>query len=145
MQDENEDGEASAAPMIVATRVAEGRRYDFLYRQLATDFIRFESLAFMHLGNASEDYHGGTWDFYTLSNGGFYMAPSAPESFRLCCPGNGYEGTVSADAAGIFACSMALSHLSFTASTERPAHRFYLLRAFYKRHAEASALLRALD
>lgn len=164
MRDEGEDGAAgraieeeaawaarlddeggAAGRTIVASRAPEGRRFDFLYRQLQADFIRFEALAFMHLREASEDYQGGMWNFFTLSNGGFYMAPVEPSSFRLCCPGNHYEGTLSADAAGIFACAMALSHLSYSATTDRPGRLFCLLRAFYDEHPEAAALNRALD
>lgn len=87
MQDAGAEGAGAHTPVPVATRVDAGRRFDFLYRQLHTDFIRFESLAFMHLGNASEDYQGGTWEFYALSNGGFYMAPNRARHVSICLPG----------------------------------------------------------
>ena len=40
---------------------------------------------------------------YTLSNDGFYMAPSGDEVFHVACD-NMFEGDISADALGITAC-----------------------------------------
>lgn len=47
----------------------------------------------------SEDYNGGFWNFYTLTNGGFYMAPAGDKRMRLEVDGNGFSGEMSADAA----------------------------------------------
>ena len=33
----------------------------------------------------AEDYDGGYWDFWTLSNGGFYMTPSEDRIFHVKC------------------------------------------------------------
>jgi hypothetical protein len=30
-------------------------------------------------------YSGGYWEFYTLSNGGFYMAPAEDRVFHVTC------------------------------------------------------------
>ena len=53
----------------------------------------------------SEDYHGGYWEFYVLSNGGFYMAPLSDQRFHVTCD-NQFEGDLSADALGITPVSM---------------------------------------
>ena len=54
----------------------------------------------------------GSWELYTLSNGGFYMAPDIAQTWEVSCP-NYYAGTLSSDALGIVACLCAYSHLSF--------------------------------
>ncbi len=136
---------ARAHGSIVAAVVQDALRDQFLYRQLGESFLRFETSAFTMLADASADYTGADWEFYTLSNGGFYMAPKVDTPFHLCCFGNGFDGYLSADAAGIYACAMALSHLSFSCRDERPATKFHLLRDFYCDHAEAGSLFRALD
>jgi len=51
----------------------------------------------------AHEYKGGYWDFYTLSNGGFYMALNSDASFDVICD-NQYRGNLSADALGITAC-----------------------------------------
>ena len=92
------------------------------------------------------DYNGGFWDFYTLSNGGFYMAPSS-EMYTVFAI-NGYEGAMSADALGIAACLYAFSNLAFTgdnAFTQTCAEQFHLLRAFAMDHPEVRQILAAID
>ena len=67
--------------------------------------------------------------------------------YAVCCI-NGYEGKMSADALGITACLYAYSHLSFSgnaAFAEVCAEHYHSLRAFMLEHAEASAILSAID
>ena len=33
----------------------------------------------------AEDYTGGYWEFWTLSNGGFYMAPAGDRLHHVIC------------------------------------------------------------
>ncbi|EBQ3335385.1 antirestriction protein, partial [Salmonella enterica] len=33
-------------------------------------------------------YDGGEWDFYELSNGGYFMAPNSREHYRISVQGN---------------------------------------------------------
>lgn len=95
----------------------------------------------------SEDYSGGYWEFYTLSNGGFYMTPHADEPFNVSSD-NGYEGTLSEVAFGIVVCLYAYSHLSFSAKpqlAEVCAQQFHWLRDYALDHPEAGAILAAID
>lgn len=62
-------------------------------------------------------YSGGYWRFFELSNGGFHMSPP-DEAYELCIDSNGFEGRMSADAAGITVCLFALSYLSFDYTTD---------------------------
>lgn len=93
----------------------------------------------------SPDYHGGSWNFYKLSNDGFYMAPSEKKSYRIRCNGNEYDGTMTSDAAGITACLFALSHLSFEPRFNFLAEFYEKLYEFACEHEESEAILAAID
>lgn len=108
-------------------------------------FIALEHTVYDMLAMLSADYQGGFWHYYRLSNGGFYMAPSDTEQLRLVCEGNGFDGAVSADAAGLVATAMAYSHLSFRAGDERFGRAYDLLSRFIAQHAEARTIHAALD
>jgi hypothetical protein len=109
---------------------------------------RVEPYVFGIARSLSADYAGGYWEFYSLSNGGFYMAPAADEVFHVRC-GNGHEGTMSGDALGVTCCLYAYSHLSFAgpdALAEECARQYHLLREWMlSGHAEARAILAATD
>ena len=94
----------------------------------------------------AEGYDGGYWDFYTLSNGGFYMAPAEDRIFHVKCQ-NMYEGDLSADALGITACLYAYSNLSFSLSdiAREYARHYHLLREYSMEHAEVREILGATD
>jgi len=44
-----------------------------------------EPAIFTFAQELSSDYTGGYWEFYALSNGGFYMAPKTDEPFKVAC------------------------------------------------------------
>ena len=109
--------------------------------------MRIEPCVYALTDSIASEYNGAYWEFYTLSNVGFYMAPVDDMMFDIACE-NGYEGKLSADALGITACLYAYSHLSFSddsAFAERCAEQFHLLREYMLGHKEASAILRAID
>ena len=68
------------------------------------------------------DYDGGYWEFWSLSNEGFYMAPSEDRIFHVKCQ-NMYEGDLSADALGITSCLYAYSNLSFSLTDTGTAYQ----------------------
>ena len=95
----------------------------------------------------ARDYDGGYWDFYTLSNGGFYMSPSSDSAFRVSCE-YGFEGELSADALGIAACLYTYSNLSFGDTSEfveTCAEQYHLLRDFMLGHDEVRSILKVID
>jgi hypothetical protein len=108
--------------------------------------MRLEPTIYHLASLLSEDYKGGYWEFYTLSNRGFYMAPQTDKSFIVSCE-NGYEGQLSGDALGIVACLYAYSHLSFGEGVfaESCAQHYHWLREYALEHAEAGAILAAID
>ena len=108
--------------------------------------IQLEPFIFSMSSQLSEDYGGGYWLFYTLDNGGFYMAPDSDGKFQVVSP-NGWEGFMSADAFGITVCLFAYSNLSFGSGqfAETCADQYHLLRDYMMDHAEAGAILSATD
>jgi len=98
-------------------------------------------------GNIASEYNGAYWEFYILSNGGFYMAPNSDQLYQVSCE-NGYAGTLTADALGITACLYAYSHLSFSSNpafAEIYANHYHWLREYMLQHPEASKILGAID
>jgi len=108
--------------------------------------LQLEPVIYGITDSMAEDYHGGYWHFYTLSNGGFYMAPQVDRIFHVKCQ-NMYEGDLSADALGITACLYAYSNLSFSLSgiAREYARHYHRLRAFMAEHPEVEAILGATD
>lgn len=98
---------------VTATLCPLAQRLTALPRHFGTKGCRFESLVYSWMRTLCPEYNGGFWEFYELSNGGFYMAPAAAqqESYLLQCNGNGFSQHVSSNSAGIVACIFALSHM----------------------------------
>ncbi len=109
--------------------------------------MHIEPYLYSITANITSDYTGGFWHFFTLSNGGFYMAPNDDILFDIACY-NGYEGKLTADALGITACLYTYSHLSFRGNPilAKPcAEQYHLLREYMLEHAEARGILGAID
>jgi hypothetical protein len=131
---------------VSASLVAEGDRLSFLPRFFGECLmLRGESTVYSFMNHLSEDYSGGFWNFYTLSNGGFYMAPDYNNPMRVSVNGNGFEGELSADAAGIVANLFALSHLAAKTENDRIIELYHLLREFAFDHPESRKILMAID
>ncbi len=108
--------------------------------------IQLEPFIFSMASRLSEDYGGGSWFFWKLGNGAFYMAPDSEGQFQVISP-NGWEGFMSADAFGVAVCLFAFSHLSFDegAFALTCSDHFHLLLEYALDHAEARAILAATD
>lgn len=109
--------------------------------------LNIEPAVYSIASNMASEYNGAYWEFYALSNGGFYMAPISDQLFAVSCD-NGYEGKLSADALGITVCLYAFSHLSFSSNqvfAEICANHYHWLRSYMLEHKEASAILSAID
>ena len=130
---------------IIATCIPEDRRLGTLPHYFGPKLTSAEFRVYDWMGMLCASYRGGHWDFFALSNGGFYMAPSREERFAVEVPTNGYEGTMSADAAGITACLFAFCDLASDIDGERFVELFHQLREFALDHAEASEIFRAID
>ena len=109
--------------------------------------LNIEPAVYSITSNLAPEYKGAYWEFYSLSNGGFYMAPCSDTHYKVSCE-NGFEEKLSADALGITACLYAYSHLSFTANptfADVCSNHYHWLREYMLEHEEASAILAAID
>lgn len=134
---------------ITRQLVADNQRLHIVERYFNLHFpLAIEPAIYTFADHLAEDYRGGYWQFYTLSNGGFYMAPMADNPFQVSCD-NGYEGLLSADAFGMVCCLYAYSHLSFsnkpTSLSPLCTKQFHALREYALDHAESAAILAAMD
>ena len=137
-----------ATAIITRQEVAEDQRSNITADLFGAYYpLRLEPFIFSVTSQLSEDYSGGSWQFHTLSNGGFYMAPVSDGNYQVSSE-NGYEGFMSSDALGITACLYAYSHLSFSRDesfAEICARQYHWLRDYMLDHTEARAILRAID
>ncbi|MBV6417179.1 MAG: Antirestriction protein KlcA [Steroidobacteraceae bacterium] len=130
---------------IACYRVPDAARLGTLPRHFGRSMMLVETRIYELMREFCADYDGGLWAFHELSNGGFYMSPPL-EFARLRVHSNGYEGKVSADAAGIIVCLFAYSLLSFQWPREGAlAEHFYRLRDYALSHREASEIFSAID
>ncbi len=133
---------------VVAYPVTEDGRLEHIALTFGSRFpLQIEPLIYDLTAELAPAYDGGYWEFYSLSNNGFYMAPSIDETFAVACP-NGFAETMTADALGITVCLYAYSHLSFSGNDELAqmcAGHYHLLREFMMDHSEAGKILRATD
>jgi hypothetical protein len=145
------ESNASESSAITCQRIADASRMDATYTLFGLHFpLRLESTVFNMAGMLSEQYQGGSWEFYSLSNGGFYMAPchaQKPDKGFAVTSENGFAGPMSGDALGITACLYAYSHLSFMQNSfgELCANHYHLLREYALDHSEARAVFAAID
>jgi hypothetical protein len=133
--------------LVTRELVPEARRMAVTERFFGIHFpLKLEPVIYGITDRMAHDYTGGYWDFYTLSNGGFYMAPAVDRIFHVTCD-NMFEGDLSADALGITACLYAYSHLSFsdTRFARVSACHYHRLREFAFEHAEVKQILGATD
>ncbi|WP_250477639.1 MULTISPECIES: antirestriction protein [unclassified Caballeronia] len=134
---------------VVATKVPDDRRLAFLPEAFTPrTMMRAEGLVYHQACLLSKQYTGGYWEFFTLSNGGFYLRPTGRERFDVAIGGNGYEGSVSADAFGVIVTLFvygALVWIDDEALREKFSNHYHQLRAFAIDHAEREAILSAID
>src|SRR5271156_2639494 len=113
---------------VTASLVADSERSNALPRHFGmASMLRVESAVYGAMRSFARSYGGGFWRYFNLSNGGFYMAPFGDEPYAISVEGNGYEGTLSADATGIVASLFGINRIANTGCERCIAH-YYLLR-----------------
>lgn len=137
------------ANTLTATLLPDDHRIGFWPQHFGyiPHWILLEPRIFGWMDRFCEDYNGGIWQFYTLSNGGAFMAPEAEddEKWALFNPMNGNGAEVSAEGAGIAVCLMAYSHHACRTECDAMTEHYYRLRDYALRHAECSAIMRIID
>ena len=137
----------SAQTKVTREIVPEDRRMGIVEKLFGIHFpLQLEPVIYGITEKIAEDYDGGYWDFHTLSNGGFYMAPADDRVIHVKCD-NMFEGDLSADALGIVACLYAYSNLSFSDGrfARVCACHYHRLREYMFEHSEVRAILGATD
>lgn len=132
---------------IQVTLVPVDQRLAVPERLFGRHFLTIENAVYEFADRLSKDYRGGYWDFYTLSNGGFYMAPAGDSAFHLSCD-NQFEGDLNANAFGLTCCFYAYSHLSFADNPELSelcTEQFHRLREAILDHPDGGKILAAAD
>lgn len=135
----------NASPQIIATVVPGQLRMRTLPRRFPNLYLVFESLVYSYMECFSEGYKGGSWEFYDLSNGGFYMSLSSDRVFNVEVTSNRFEGQLSADAASIVANLFALCHMANAHKQEYLTELYYELKDYAGLHPESMQILRAID
>ncbi|WP_050863325.1 MULTISPECIES: antirestriction protein [Enterobacter] len=140
---------ASSSPALTATLVQDEQRISFWPQHFGSipQWIILEPTVFSWMDRFCTDYHGGIWQFYTLSNGGAFMAPEAESDklWLLFNTLNGNGGEFSAGAAGIAVCLMTYSHHAMRTECDAMTEHYYQLRDYALNHPECSAILRIID
>ncbi|CAJ0718642.1 Antirestriction protein KlcA [Ralstonia thomasii] len=136
-----------ASPRLTSYRVEGRDRTSFAYEFFGSTLLIHgvaSVFGFMRkLAPTAPAVYG--WTFHRVTNGAYYMAPVLPGAVRLQVEGNGFDGFMSADAAGIAVTLFALGALAWDTSDTRIVDLYHLLRDFACAHAEASEILAAID
>lgn len=130
--------EPTENPPVTARKVAVNERMKVMPTLFGTRFMQVEQSVYRLMEQFYPDYRGGYWEYYTLSNSSFYMVPRREDKLHLYWPGNGFEGEVGADAAGIIACLFVYSALSFQ-GCEDCSDMYHRLLDYADMHPEAAA------
>lgn len=139
--------ESPDATRQAATPVGENERETFLPALFGhRHFFVAEHTLYNFMGWLSpQDYGGGFWEFYALNGKPLYLVPPDRPDYRIKCETNGFEGTVTADAAGIIVTLFTFSHLSFKFESDVLSEGYQRLYAYAAEHPEASAIFGAID
>lgn len=128
--------------MLVGAR----SRSTFMPKHLGTRNLMIgQNLFFAYLEKLSDDYKGGYWEFYELSNGGWYTAPAGEQRYRMHWDENYYEGEMSADAAGITASLYTLCELANRTEQDHLIQAYHWLYEYAVQHPEWEQIGQAIN
>ncbi|HEI8998878.1 TPA: antirestriction protein [Citrobacter koseri] len=134
---------------ITASVVPDELRIGFWPQHFGTipQWIILEPQIFAWMDRLCTDYHGGIWNFSTLSNGGAFMAPESEqdEKWTMFNSMNGNGSELTGEAAGIVSCLMAYSHHACRTECNAMTEHYYRLRDFALNHPECSAIMHLID
>jgi hypothetical protein len=130
-----------------ASIVPDERRLDFLPTLFGRSLLMVgENAVYSLMERLSPlDYGGGFWDFYEYEGKPLFLAPRSKSRFRITGEINGFQGEVSAEAAGIIATLFAFSHLSFQNQSAQLLEGYGRLYAYCSDHPEAAKIFQAID
>lgn len=139
------------AGTLQSTPVPDEQRITFWPQHFGgiPQWILLEPRIFARMDRLCEDYCGGVWQFYTLSNGGAFMTPEpedgSEDKWTLFNDMNGNGADMSAEAAGIAACLLEYSHHACRTECDAMTAHYYRLRDYALAHPEYHAIMRIID
>lgn len=130
-----------------ATLVPEARRMEFFPGLFGRRLMLMgERAVFQFMSWLSrQDYTGGMWHFHEREGQPLFLSPATEKRFRITSETNGYQGEVSAEAAGLIATLFVLSHLSFQHESDQLGEAYLRLYEFAGDHPEAGEIFKAID
>jgi Antirestriction protein len=131
---------------IIATSIPDSESFDFLPKFFGKALeVRGELLVHEFVERISGGHGIHDWNFYTLSNGGFFLAPNWEEEVHASWACNGFDDMLSPDAVGIFSTLLAIHMLASERQDKRLGSHYYRLLDFAAVHPEAAKIFRAID
>ena len=85
------------------------------------------------------------WEGRALSNNGFYLVPNSRLAYGLSVAGNGYEGTMTAEAFGITLSLFALGQIANTTEDDRDILLYHALRENAWEHSQSVEIMAAIE
>lgn len=142
-------GGNGSTPALAAMPVPDEQRMEFWPQYFGgiPQWMILEPRIFAWMDRLCIDYSGGIWNFYTLSNGGAFMAPETDSDafWSLFNAMNGNAADMSAEAAGIAVCLIAYSHHACHTECDAMTEHYWRLRDYALHHPECSAIMRIID
>ncbi|MFT0547022.1 antirestriction protein [Allopusillimonas ginsengisoli] len=141
---------------VTYSQVPESERQVFLPTFFGNHYLKGEMLVYAWAEKLLPEYRGGFWNYYKLSNGGFFIAHStSKEQVEIRVDTNGYRGQLTPISAGVVVTLFALNHLiaelaqrgtraSLDLSDKLTDH-YYQLRDFIESLPDASEVYGAID
>lgn len=120
------------------------RRMYFYPTFIRKQAMQFEGMVFRYMEEYCTLYSGGYWNFYALSNGGFYIGLKQSGQIQVENPHNYYKGEISIDAACISINLLALCDSASNGDMQL-IKAFHHLRDYAKIHPESRDILRFID
>lgn len=137
---------------VTCTRVEDSEeRMNFLPKHVGMrHMMLFEAIVYRFAEMYCEAYNGGMWEFYELSNGAFFMAPSGDEKMLFVNGDNFSEVELSPQAFGVVITCYALSYFAnkdglSDADIEKFGSNYHYVRDFLMDHDEVQPMLKAID
>ena len=131
------------------TYIPDEQRINFWPQHFSSipQWITLEPRIFAWMDRLCDEYSGGIWSFYTLSNGGAFMAPDADsdDKWYLFNGMNGNGAEMSSEAAGVAVCLIEYSHHACRTECDAMTEHYYRLRDYALQHPESSSILRIID
>lgn len=131
--------------VIYKQLVVEKNLLNFLPKHVKRHVIQFENIIYYLAQSMCYQYSGGYWNFYELSNEGFFLAPALEQPLEMFVDGNGFNGFVSPEALGVIVTLFSINGISGQQGDDYLIDKYYALRDFAIQHPERDLILLAID